>query len=96
MLLFTWNEEGGQGSIPEAVHRLGRELRSDFAQTSGYADLSVYISYARGDETLEQIYGVDKLPRLAALKEAWDPRNVFAFNNALPKAIVQDHKRLEL
>lgn len=67
-----------------AVEALAKELRTSFADTSGYPDLAVYVSYAHGDETLEQRYGADKLPRLAALKKKWDPSNVFAYNNALP------------
>lgn len=70
--------------VEEAANALGRELRSEFAATSGYPDLSVYVSYAWGDETLEQIYGKEKLPRLAALKKKWDPDNVFRYNHALP------------
>ena len=68
----------------EAGNQLGRELRNSWAATSGYPELSVYVNYAHGDETLEQRYGRDKLPRLASLKKTWDPSNVFAYNNALP------------
>ncbi|RDW91774.1 hypothetical protein BP5796_01168 [Coleophoma crateriformis] len=67
-----------------AAAALAVELRKDFAATSGYPELAVYINYAHGDETLEQKYGADKLPRLAALKKTWDPDNVFGYNNALP------------
>ncbi|KAK7707677.1 hypothetical protein SLS63_013705 [Diaporthe eres] len=77
-LLILLNEAG------EAGDALGRQLRSDFAETSGYPDLTVYVNYAHGDEPLENIYGRTKLPRLAALKNKWDPGNVFGFNNALP------------
>jgi Berberine and berberine like len=68
----------------EAGDRLALELRDSWASTSGYPEFSVYINYARGDETLEQRYGRNKLPRLMALKKKWDPDNVFAYNNALP------------
>ena len=68
----------------EAGDRLGRELRASWAATSGYPDLSVYVNYAHGDETLPQRYGRAKLPRLTALKKTWDPDNVFAYHNALP------------
>lgn len=63
---------------------MGRQLRSEFAATSGYPDLAVYVNSAHGDETLEQKYGARKLPRLAALKKTWDPDRVFRYNNALP------------
>lgn len=52
--------------------------------TSGYPELAVYVNYARGDESLEQIYGQGNFPRLAALKKEWDPSGVFSFNNGLP------------
>lgn len=68
----------------EAGDRLGRELRDSWASTSGYPELSVYVNYAHGDETLRQRYADRKLARLAALKRKWDPDIVFAYNNALP------------
>ncbi|KAI0849726.1 hypothetical protein F5Y00DRAFT_268817 [Daldinia vernicosa] len=77
-LLILLTEAGTAGD------ELGRQIRSDFAATSGYPDLAVYVNYAHGDESLEQIYGRSQLPRLAVLKKTWDPDNVFGFNNALP------------
>jgi hypothetical protein len=62
----------------------GNELRDSWVKTSGYSDLSIYVNYAHGDENLSQIYGRDKLRRLAGLKKTWDPKNVFGYNNALP------------
>lgn len=63
---------------------LGRELRDDWIETSGYSELAMYVNYAHGDETIEQKYSRDKLPHLVALKKEWDPTNVFRFNNELP------------
>ncbi|KAI1499777.1 hypothetical protein F5X99DRAFT_410694 [Biscogniauxia marginata] len=82
LMQLTWDEAGS--STEEPANALGRELRDDFATTSGFPDLSVYVNYAHGDETIEQIYGEHKLPRLAQLKRRYDPHNVFAFNNPLP------------
>ncbi|RYP18019.1 hypothetical protein DL767_009911 [Monosporascus sp. MG133] len=81
-IVFSWGS--AERDLTEVTDVLGRELRGDFAATAGYPDLAVYVNSAHGDETLEQIYGARKLPRLAALKKAWDPENVFGFNNALP------------
>jgi len=64
--------------------KLMHELRDSWVKTSGYPELSMYINYAHGDEKIWQIYGRDKLPRLAALKKKWDPKNAFSFNNGLP------------
>ncbi|KAK7756973.1 hypothetical protein SLS62_000989 [Diatrype stigma] len=79
---FMWTERGGK--TEEIVKKFGPDLRRDFVAASGYPDLQVTIPYAFGDETLEQIYGPDKLPRLSALKKAWDPDNVFAYLHPLP------------
>lgn len=82
MFQLEWLER--DSPVEAAATALARELRDQFTATSGYPELSVYVSYSFGDETLEQVYGKRKLPRLAALKKKWDPENVFGFNDALP------------
>ncbi|OJJ83639.1 FAD-binding oxidoreductase [Aspergillus glaucus CBS 516.65] len=67
-----------------AGEQTGQALRDSWVRTSGYENHTIYVNYARGDETLEQKYGASKLPRLAALKKKYDPDNVFGWNNALP------------
>ena len=79
---FIWSP--GDNATALAANKLGNELRNELALTSGYPELSVILNYARGDEKIEQIYGKDKLPRLARLKRTWDPHNVFAYNHPLP------------
>uniref|UniRef100_A0A8H7TQE8 FAD-binding PCMH-type domain-containing protein n=1 Tax=Bionectria ochroleuca TaxID=29856 RepID=A0A8H7TQE8_BIOOC len=68
----------------EECIKMGNELLRDFVATSGYPDVSVYVNYASGNETVEQKFGKDKLPRLASLKRKWDPRNAFRWTNPLP------------
>ncbi|KAI1087260.1 hypothetical protein F5B19DRAFT_476179 [Rostrohypoxylon terebratum] len=68
----------------EAGEGFGRQMRGEFAATSGYPGLSVYVNYAHGDESPEQVFGSRKLPKLTALKKIWDPNNVFRFSNPLP------------
>ncbi|KAI2471392.1 FAD-binding domain-containing protein [Annulohypoxylon bovei var. microspora] len=80
--LMSWPQRGNP--VEEPAIAVARELRQDIVTTSGYPDRSVYVNYAHGDETLEQIYGKDKLPRLARLKKEWDPDNVFKYHHALP------------
>ncbi|PHH68711.1 hypothetical protein CDD82_335 [Ophiocordyceps australis] len=82
LFVFSWNQ--GDSAAAQASTLVGNHLRQTFAQSSGYPHLSVYVSYAHGDEPLESIYGAEQLPRLAALKKEWDPSNVFAYNNPLP------------
>ncbi|KAI1448849.1 hypothetical protein F5Y02DRAFT_414852 [Annulohypoxylon stygium] len=68
----------------EAGEDFGRQMRSEFVATSGYPDLSVYVNYAHGDESPEQLFGSRKLPKLTSLKKTWDPNDVFGFSNPLP------------
>ncbi|KAI9374704.1 hypothetical protein BJX61DRAFT_264134 [Aspergillus egyptiacus] len=82
MIQGTWQE--GDKDAKVATQTLARQLRSMLAATSGYGDLAVYVNYAKGDETLEQIYGARKLRRLAELKRRYDPGNVFRFHHSLP------------
>ncbi|KAF5602432.1 uncharacterized protein FSUBG_7739 [Fusarium subglutinans] len=70
--------------IDDVLARFGEDIRRDVAATSGYSEITTFVNYAHGDETLEQIYGKGKLARLAALKRIWDPNEVFSFNNGLP------------
>lgn len=79
---FEWTATNT--TLPAVTTSLGKELRNDFVITAGYPELACYINYAHGDESLEQKYGAEKLPRLTALKKIWDPNGLFDFNNALP------------
>ncbi|KAK4077740.1 CAZyme family AA7 [Trichoderma aggressivum f. europaeum] len=79
---FAW--KAGDEATARASNKLGEELRNQFAATSGYSEKTVFVNYARGDETIESIYGKRKLPRLAKLKKKYDPSNLFAYNHPLP------------
>ena len=72
------------GPAATAANRLAQELRPRFQATSGYDDLEVYVSYAHGDEKPENWYGRRNLPRLVRLKNEWDLRNLFRYDNGLP------------
>ncbi|KAI1170035.1 hypothetical protein F4777DRAFT_592257 [Nemania sp. FL0916] len=79
---FTWLEKNQTSAT--AVQKLARKIRQGFVDTSGYPGLSVYVNYAYGDESLDQIYGKENLPRLVRLKKTWDPNGIFRFSNQLP------------
>ncbi|KAK8108235.1 uncharacterized protein PG998_010248 [Apiospora kogelbergensis] len=79
---LRWDTPGDP--VEAAANALGRDVRAALAATSGYGNLTVYVNYAWGDESLESIYGAKKLPRLARLKAQYDPSNVFQFYHALP------------
>uniref|UniRef100_A0A8H7TQJ7 FAD-binding PCMH-type domain-containing protein n=1 Tax=Bionectria ochroleuca TaxID=29856 RepID=A0A8H7TQJ7_BIOOC len=87
MIFLSQWEDNGHGlstDVLELSTRLGQSIRDAFAKTSEYHQLSVYVSYAHGDESLEQVFGIEKLPRLTALKKKWDSQNVFGYSHALP------------
>ncbi|KAI3322460.1 FAD-binding domain-containing protein [Xylariaceae sp. AK1471] len=82
VLQLRWT--GLDNPFSETANAFAKELRADLVATPGYPELSAYVSYAYGDETLEQKFGRDKLPRLVKLKKKWDPENVFGYCNPLP------------
>lgn len=87
MMQMRWSPNATDAvSVEEAAVSTAKELRSKFVATSGYDNLAVYLNYAFGDETVEEVYGASKLPRLAQIKKEYDPNNVFTFNNPLPTA----------
>lgn len=75
---FGWNST----ETEQAGDAMADVVRSDFVATSGYDDLAVYVSYAHGDESREQMYG-SNVPRLVQLKSEWDPDDVFRFYHDL-------------
>ncbi|KAM0251916.1 hypothetical protein ACHAQJ_007931 [Trichoderma viride] len=79
---FAWT--AGDDVTAQASNQLGEQLRNQFAETSGYTDQTVFLNYARGDETIENIYSERKLPQLAKLKKKYDPSNLFAYYHPLP------------
>ncbi|KFA67693.1 hypothetical protein S40285_00955 [Stachybotrys chlorohalonatus IBT 40285] len=81
-VIFDWTP--GHPTAEAASDSLGQQIRDDFVATSGYDELAVYVNMARASDTLENIYGAHRLPRLAALKRAWDPDNVFRNHHPLP------------
>lgn len=55
-----------------------------------------YVNYAYGGESLEDIYGKDKLERLRALKGEYDPENKFGFYAPIEPAKVTGEGHSEL
>ncbi|KAK3316889.1 hypothetical protein B0H66DRAFT_307121 [Apodospora peruviana] len=70
-------------SAEDACNTFCRELRQFIAQNSGYDGLKTYVSYAHGEETLEEKYGTKKLENLRVLKQKYDPNNMFGWNNSI-------------
>jgi hypothetical protein len=81
-ILLAWTP--GDEAAEAAGSAAAAAIREDFAAHSGYDGLASYMNFGHGDETLEQIYSPRKLPRLAALKNQYDPENRFKFQFPLP------------
>ena len=62
----------------------GKGLRSLLQLGSGRPDLETYVHFGHGDEGPKSWYSAAKLPRLAALKRVYDPRNLFRWYNPVP------------
>ncbi|EED21270.1 conserved hypothetical protein [Talaromyces stipitatus ATCC 10500] len=79
---FTWTT--GDIATEESANTVGAQIRGELSKTTGYDSPTVFVNYARGDETIEDIYSATKLPRLAQLKRQYDPFNLFAYYHPLP------------
>ncbi|KAI9368962.1 hypothetical protein BJX61DRAFT_521534 [Aspergillus egyptiacus] len=71
-------------SIGDEVDDFAVAALEAFNATSGFDDMHIYVSYAHGTEGLVPMYGAEKLPRLRQLKQKWDPKGLFSYNNGLP------------
>ncbi|KFA47134.1 hypothetical protein S40293_10205 [Stachybotrys chartarum IBT 40293] len=74
----------GNATVEAAADTVAGRIRTEFVESSGYESLAVHVNLARAADSLESIYGADKLPTLAALKNTWDPDNVFRWHHGLP------------
>ena len=84
MIQMQWTGVADDSPAANAANVLAKQVRSDFIKTSGYPEHHVYVSYAHGDEDPKAYYSAEKLPRLVDLKNKWDPKNVFRFDNSIP------------
>ncbi|KAI0886282.1 uncharacterized protein GGS22DRAFT_199566 [Annulohypoxylon maeteangense] len=82
MIQMKWDNSSDPVKGP--ANDFARTTRSNLAANSGFGGLAVYVNYAYGDETPQELYGESKLPRLVELKKKYDPTNAFRFYNALP------------
>lgn len=59
----------------------GEKVRSLLYNGTGESDLNVYVGYANGDETVQQLFGSDhaKIQKLVDLKQHYDPEERFRF-----------------
>ena len=77
---ITWWSGNGT-EAREKAESYGKQMRAALAAGDNETASSahVYLNYAMGDESLEQVYGAEPLPKLQALKKRYDPNNKFGF-----------------
>jgi len=69
----------GTGSEGEAA-KYGKGVRKALLEGSG-GPLYAYVNYARGDESLQAVYGYEdwRVKKLKGLKKDWDPEGKFDY-----------------
>lgn len=67
-------------SLDATAWEIGNKIRSTLLEGAG-VKLEAYVNYARGDESMEEIYGYDpwRLEKLRRLKKQYDPHGRFNF-----------------
>jgi len=80
---FEFNLPDASPQTASTVATFAKQLRSNLTRGCGNPGGNVYVNYARGDETPEQLYGKRKLSKLRSLKRRYDPRSLFNHYNAI-------------
>lgn len=77
----------GSATSPAGAYanQLAVDLRAEFVKTNGFPQMEIYVSYAHGDEDPIYTFSAEKLPRLVALKNLWDPNDVFSHDKPIPQ-----------
>lgn len=71
----------GGPELDQKAKAAGERQRQILLQGTGSSEMSAYVNYAFGDETLEQMYGYEqwRQQRLLQLKDKYDPQGKFSF-----------------
>ena len=74
-----WN--GSDAQTKAKADHYGKLIRSTLAEGADKTaeNAHIYLNYAMGGESLQQVYGKEPLPKLMALKKKYDPANRFGF-----------------
>ena len=68
-------------SLDAEAREWGEQMRNLALEGTGSTEMHVYINYAHGSESLEEIYGHEpwRLEKLRRLKAEYDPKGRFSF-----------------
>lgn len=71
----------GGPELDQKAKAAGKKQRRILREGTGSDEMSAYVNYAFGDETLEEMYGHEpwRQERLAQLKDEYDPHRKFRF-----------------
>lgn len=80
LLLAPLINYAANASLDAGAWKIGTEIRDLLVQASG-EKLRAYVNYARGDESMKDIYGHEpwRLEKLRRLKKEFDPHGRFNF-----------------
>jgi hypothetical protein len=81
-VLSSWLDSGAD-EVNRAWARGGRDALNQHSEAMSFANFVA----DEGDASLRVAYGDSKLARLAAVKRAWDPDNVFHLNHNVKPAL---------
>jgi FAD/FMN-containing dehydrogenase len=82
--LAMWWEEGDTDQEVSAARSFVERMRQ---WAVGQASLPNFISADDGEARLRAAYGEEKFGRLVALKDQYDPDNVFSLNQNIPPSL---------
>ncbi|ORX97112.1 hypothetical protein BCR34DRAFT_607410 [Clohesyomyces aquaticus] len=73
-------------TLDDVARRIAKEMRDALLEGTG-EKLRAYVNYARGDESLEEVYGYEawRLEKLRKLKREYDPHGRFNFYMPITK-----------
>ncbi|KAK6535883.1 hypothetical protein TWF281_000133 [Arthrobotrys megalospora] len=75
-VILAWYDDK---AFDKEAEKLGTYVRDQWLSTSGLHRDHVYVNFARGDETLNTIYGESwRTRKLTTVKSKWDPKGRFS------------------
>ena len=74
----------GTPELVKLAKELSQSVRDILFRGSGMSSMAVYVNYAHGNESLNEVYGEEwRVRKLRHLKEKYDPMGKFNFYNPI-------------